>query len=90
MLDKAVQALYLMTIQPIVEEVSNLRSYGFRLYKSVHDAITDLHLVLCKFTAQRRWVLKCDIRSFFHKVSHNWWINNIAVDKAKPMYGYDN
>ena len=83
MFDRAVQALDLMTVQPIVEEVSDVRSYGFRSYKSVHDAITYLHLVLGNFTAQRRWVMKCDIKSFFDKVSHDWWINNIVMDKAK-------
>lgn len=54
MFDRAVQALYLMTIQPIAEEVSDDRSYGFRPYKSVHDAVTYLHLVLGNYTTTRR------------------------------------
>jgi RNA-directed DNA polymerase len=54
MFDRSVQALYLMTIQPIAEETSDVRSYGFRPHKSAHDAITYLHLVLGNFTATRR------------------------------------
>lgn len=54
MFDRAVQALYLMSLEPIAEEVSDLRSYGFRKYKSAHDAVTYLHLVLGSYTATRR------------------------------------
>lgn len=71
MFDRAIQALYLMTIQPIAEEVSDDRSYGFRPYKSAHDAVTYLHLVLGSYTSTRRWIMKCDIESFFDKVSHD-------------------
>ena len=68
--DRAVQSLYLMTVQPIAEENADLRSYGFRPYKGAHDAITYLYLVLGSYTATRRWVMKCDIESFFDNVSH--------------------
>jgi RNA-directed DNA polymerase len=37
-LDRAQQALYLLSLEPIVEEWSDPNAYGFRLKRSTHDA----------------------------------------------------
>jgi RNA-directed DNA polymerase len=52
--DRSVQTLYSMSIEPIAEELSDIRSYGYRRHRSVHDNITYLKLVLSSYTATRR------------------------------------
>jgi len=42
MIDRAVQAIYHMGIDPVVETVSDCNSYGFRKHRSTHDAIIAL------------------------------------------------
>jgi RNA-directed DNA polymerase len=40
MMDRAVQALYHLGVDPVVETQSDPNSYGFRKNRSAHDAIT--------------------------------------------------
>lgn len=39
-MDRAIQALYHLGIDPVVETQSDPNSYGFRKDRSAHDAIT--------------------------------------------------
>lgn len=48
MIDRAVQALFHLCIDPVVETQSDHNSYGFRKYRSTHDAITALRSLLDK------------------------------------------
>jgi len=48
MLDRALQSLIKMAIDPIVEQDSDLHSYGFRKYRGAWDAITRTRTVLDK------------------------------------------
>lgn len=32
-------------------------------------------------TSTRRWVLNADISQFFSKISHNWLMENVLMDK---------
>lgn len=43
MRDRAMQALYLLAIQPVAETTADKGSYGFRLNRSTVDAITHIH-----------------------------------------------
>lgn len=79
--DRVVQTLYSFALDPIVEETSDSRSYGFRRYRSVHDNATYLKLVLGFYTATRRFILKADIQAFFPSVSHDWLLENIPMKK---------
>lgn len=51
MKDRVVQTFYVLALNPIAEETSDSRSYGFRRYRSVHDNATYLKLVLGSYTA---------------------------------------
>merc|ERR1711966_426646 len=82
MRDRAVQTLYVFTIDPIAEETACLRSYGYRLHRGVHDNAIYLKLVLGNYTATRRYILKADIKGFFPSVSHKWLLDNIPMNKA--------
>jgi len=51
LLDRAVQAVYLLAVDPVVETKSDLSSYGFRKNRSTHDAIRHLRSLLDKRTS---------------------------------------
>jgi RNA-directed DNA polymerase len=79
--DRAMQALYLLALDPIAETLAEPNSYGFRLERSTADAIAQCHTVLAlKQSAQ--WILEGDIRSCFDGISHDWLIANIPMDKG--------
>jgi len=48
LLDRCVQALYHLAIDPVVEVTSDKDSYGFRLYRSAHDCICRIKTLLDK------------------------------------------
>ena len=81
MKDRVVQTLYAFALDPIAEETSDSRSYGFRRYRGVHDNATYLKLVLGSYTATRRFILKADIQAFFPSGSHEWLLKNIPMNK---------
>ena len=82
-LDRVVQDLYYFALDPIAEEQADIRSYGFRKYRSVNDCVIYLKLVfLGNYTATRRYVLKCDIKGFFPSVAHAWLLKNIPMNKT--------
>lgn len=81
MYDRAVQTLWSFALDPIAEETSDKRSYGFRVFRGVHDCATYLFLVLASYTNTRRYVLDADVKQFFPSVSHDWLLDNIPMDK---------
>jgi Retron-type reverse transcriptase len=46
--DRAMQALYHLAVDPVVESESDPNSYGFRKNRSTHDAIITLRSLLDK------------------------------------------
>ena len=81
MKDRAMQALYLLALDPIAETTADLNSYGFRKERSTADAIEQCHLALSKKN-NADWILEGDIQSCFDKISHEWLLANIPTDKA--------
>ena len=66
--DRAMQALYLLALQPIAETQADPNSYGFRKYRSCRDAIKQIFSCLAqKKSAQ--WILEMDIKSCFDKIN---------------------
>jgi RNA-directed DNA polymerase len=81
MADRAMQALYLLALDPIAETLADPNSYGFRLERSTADAIDQCHRVLSqRWSAQ--WILEGDIRSCFDRLSHDWLVAHIPMDQA--------
>jgi N-terminal domain of reverse transcriptase/Reverse transcriptase (RNA-dependent DNA polymerase) len=68
MRDRAMQALHLHGLDPVVETQGDPNSYGFRLRRSCADALVQCHRLLCKRTSPR-WVLEGDIRACFDRAS---------------------
>jgi RNA-directed DNA polymerase len=80
MQDRAMQALYLMALEPVTETLADGNSYGFRRKRSTADAIDALHRLLSK-ECSPQWVLEGDIKGCFDHISHEWLINHVQIDK---------
>jgi len=61
MLDRAMQALLLLTLEPISETLADDHSYGFRPYRGCADAIEQCFNVLSRKNSPR-WILEADIK----------------------------
>lgn len=80
MKDRAMQALYLLVLDPVAETTADPNSYGFRLSRSPADALERTHHVLTRSNAAQ-WILDADIRSCFDAISHTWLEANIPMEK---------
>jgi RNA-directed DNA polymerase len=80
MKDRAMQALYLLALDPIAETTGDSVSYGFRRARSTIDAVEQAFLCLAK-RSQGRWVLEGDIKGCFDNISHQWLLDNIPIEK---------
>jgi RNA-directed DNA polymerase len=81
MKDRAMQALYLLALEPIAETLGDLNSYGFRPERCTADAMARCFTLLSKSNGPE-WVLEGDIKGCFDNISHTWVLNNIPTDKV--------
>lgn len=81
MKDRAMQALHLLALDPVLETVSDPNSYGFRKNRSTADAMSQIFLQTCR-KASAQWVLDADIEGFFDNINHDWLIGNVRMDKT--------
>ncbi len=79
--DRAMQALYLLALDPIAETTADPNSYGFRSCRSPADAIEQCFNTLAK-QASPAWILEGDIRACFDTICHPWLEAHIPMDKA--------
>jgi RNA-directed DNA polymerase len=78
MTDRAVQALYHQALDPVVEEMSDRNSFGFRKYRSAQDALTRIRTLMDKPTSPRI-LLDADIRKCFDKINHQYLLDNTPI-----------
>lgn len=78
---RAMQALYLLALDPIAESTADANSYGFRRERSVADAMEQCFFSLAKSTSAP-WILEGDIRACFDRISHDWLLNHIPMDRS--------
>jgi group II intron reverse transcriptase/maturase len=64
--DRIAQTVVTMTLEPILEPVFHVDSYGYRRGKSPHDALA----ITRKRCWERDWVLEYDIRGLFDHIDH--------------------
>jgi RNA-directed DNA polymerase len=81
MKDRAMQALYTLTLDPIAEALADPNSYGFRRERSTADAIERCFGVLARRTSAQ-WVLEGDIQACFDNISHDWWMAHVPLPKC--------
>jgi RNA-directed DNA polymerase len=80
MKDRAMQALYLLALEPVAETLADTNSYGFRPYRACRDAIGQCFCALGK-KCSPKWVLEADIKACFDWISHDWLLENIPSDR---------
>ncbi len=78
--DRAIQALHLLALDPMVETISDPSSFGFRRERSTADAISRCHVALCRRISPK-YVLEADIKSCFDKIDHDWLLKYVPMDK---------
>ena len=66
---RAMQALYLLALDPVAETTADPNSYGFRPQRSAADAIEQCFNILGK-QASPQWILEGDIKACFDRISH--------------------
>jgi RNA-directed DNA polymerase len=80
MKDRAQQALYLLALDPVVETTADNNSYGFRQQRSCADAMEQCFKTLSRPNPQ--WILEGDIKSCFDRISHDWLLAHVSMDRA--------
>lgn len=92
MIDRIIQAIIKIALEPIVEFHSHDNSYGFRPKRSSHDAMDMLHKCLSNRT-RKRYIVEGDIKGCFDHIDHDhitqtllkWKVPNYAVQIIKRM-----
>jgi RNA-directed DNA polymerase len=79
MKDRAMQALYLLALEPISETTADHNSYGFRPERCTTDAIGQCFNTLGKKVSPQ-WILEGDIKGCFDNISHEWLVTNTPID----------
>ena len=80
MKDRAMQALYLLALDPVAECTADKTSFGFRRKRSCADAEEYCFQILGqKISAP--WVLEGDIKGCFDNISHEWLVKNVPTER---------
>ncbi|MCG5536186.1 group II intron reverse transcriptase/maturase [Ectothiorhodospira mobilis] len=77
--DRAMQALYLLALEPVAETTADPNSYGFRPERSTADAIVQCRNALGR-SHSPEWVLDADIKGCFDNISHDWMVKHVPMD----------
>jgi len=80
MRDRAMQALYLLALEPVSESTSDPNSYGFRINRSTADAMAQIFVCTSK-KASAKWILEADIKGCFDWINHDWLENHVPMDR---------
>ena len=77
--DRAMQALYLLGLDPIAESRADGHSSGFRLERRCADALKQTHYLL-SLRHGPQWILEGDIKACFDRISHSWLLAHVPMD----------
>jgi len=80
MKDRAMQALYLLALDPVAESTADRYSFGFRRKRSCADA-REYGFSLLSRKAAPPWALEADIKGCFDNISHEWLVKNVPMEK---------
>src|SRR5450755_1748446 len=78
---RAMQALYLLALDPVAETIADPHSYGFRPKRSGADAMAKCFGLFVRKSAPA-WILEGDIKGCFDAISHEWLFAHIPMDKT--------
>jgi RNA-directed DNA polymerase len=78
MADRAMQMLYKFTLEPLAEYYADHHSYGYRQWRSAHDAMFECRRLLLNGA---QWIIEADIKGCFDNISHKWLLANIPMER---------
>jgi RNA-directed DNA polymerase len=81
MKDRAMQALYLLGLDPVAETTADPNSYGFRRERSTADAMEQCFIALAQRTCAP-WIYEGDIKSCFDRISYEWLMAHVPIDRV--------
>lgn len=81
MKDRAMQALYLLALDPIAECQADPHSFGFRKERCCADALAYTHHLLSRQNSAQ-WVLEGDIKGCFDHISHQWLLDHVPLERS--------
>jgi len=81
MFDRAMQALHLLSLEPVAETTSDPNSYGFRKHRSTADAMGQIFISLSQ-KGSAPWVLEADIQGCFDHINHEWLVRHVPMNKT--------
>lgn len=73
--DRIAQQVVKTYLEPRLEKIFSVHSYGYRPKKSAHQAIASVR----ENVRQRAWVIDMDIKSFFDEVDHGLLMKAVCV-----------
>lgn len=80
MRDRAMQALHLLALDPVLEPISDPNSYGFRKNRCTADAMSQIFVKMSQ-KGSAQWVLDADIEGFFDNINHQWILKHVSMDR---------
>ncbi len=78
MKDRAMQALFLLALEPVAETQADPHSHGFRHFRSTADAIEQCSRVLSSQSAPV-WIYEGDIKGCFDHIDHDWLCDHVSL-----------
>ena len=81
LIDRSMQTLHLLALEPVMETTADKNAYGFRPKRSCADAIGQCFNALAG-KSSASFVLEGDIRACFDSLSGKWLEDNILTDKT--------
>ena len=78
MLDRAMQTLYRLALEPVAETSADINSFGYRRWRGTHDALASCKRIM---EGGATWVISGDIKGCFDNINHKWLLQNIPMDK---------
>jgi len=81
LIDRGMQTLHLLALEPVMETEADKNAYGFRPKRSCADAIEQCFTALARKDSAP-WILEGDIRACFDTLSGKWLEDNILTDKV--------
>ncbi|RZF43210.1 hypothetical protein LSTR_LSTR009014 [Laodelphax striatellus] len=81
MKDRAMQAIYLMGLDPIAETFNRKLEAQDGKYLTMADAVSQIHTTLAG-RSRPQWILEADIKKCFDEIDHCWLENSLPMEKS--------
>lgn len=86
MIDRALQAVVVMALDPLIEDISDESSFGFRKFRSTDDAVRRIQSIISRYYGPR-YIWEVDIKKCFDEISHEFIMEEL--DGKLPSMGKD-